>query len=97
MSTAAIAALLGVIFLISWFALIVLYGKSQKKIGETKKENDDVGEKQEREAKAKQIESEPAPNTPDAVADIFERMRSNGNKQASRSWRFPSLPWFNKR
>ena len=83
--------------LVAVFGIVLLYGKAKEIIGETRKENADVGEKQERESKAKQIESQPAPNTPDGVADLFDGMRSIGDKRTSRPWRFPALPWINKR
>lgn len=56
-------------------ALILMVGSSRQKIGALKVESENDVKQDEREARAKRIESQPPPVTADDVADAWAGMR----------------------
>ena len=55
--------------------LIAFFGKDKMKLGQLRERIEIVTRENDREAKAKQIESQPSPTTPDDVADAWSGMQ----------------------
>ncbi len=72
------SAIIGGLLFLGIASIVFLYGKSQKKIGGLTAQSEKNIEQRKRESDAKEIESKPAPNTPDDVADSWSGMRNDG-------------------
>lgn len=61
-------------------ALIFFYGRGRELIGKLKEISKGNKAQNEREENAKEIESEPPPNTASDVADVFSKLHSHSRK-----------------
>ncbi len=69
------SAIIGGLLFLGIASIVLLYGKSQKKIGGLTVESEKNRGQQKRESEAKRIESAPPPVTADDVANAWAGMR----------------------